>query len=294
MSFSLRPGSAAIVSLIISFGAVACSEAEPISGGGGASSVAGSGGANDNSNAGGGSGSMNSSGGSGGSSMTGGAGGMSSGGAGGMSSGGTGGMSSGGTASVADAGVLDASFSIADAGVDAASLPFDISSPDFDDNEGCGPDGNGPGACGLFANDNTSFGADVSPAFNWTPGPAGTQSYALVMHDLNFIQNGLPFTHWVLWNIPASELGLTAALPSGEQPGIPAANTQQLSVRGDNGYAGSGGPGNVYEFVLYALSTPTFDPGGATVQRDVELALVASANVLAAATMRGRSDPQSQ
>ncbi|HTV22980.1 MAG TPA: hypothetical protein VMG12_30025, partial [Polyangiaceae bacterium] len=112
-----------------------------------------------------------------------------------------------------------------------------------------------------FPDDNVVLGdaENVSPAINWTGAPAGTQSFAIALHDLTFIQGNSPFTHWVMWNIPGNNLtGLPAELPQGVMPGVPAANTQQYSFPDTRGYTGSGACGNVDEFVPYALSTPTF------------------------------------
>jgi hypothetical protein len=94
-----------------------------------------------------------------------------------------------------------------------------------------------------------------------------------------------------MWNIPGSAMGLPANLPQGVMPGVPAINTQQYSFRDTRGYTGSGACGNVYEFVLYALSTATFTPPDAEDQNSVRDALDASDDVLATATIRARSDP---
>ncbi len=49
-----------------------------------------------------------------------------------------------------------------------------------------------------FPMQNTCAGANTSPELDWTPGPAGTMSYAVVLTDLT---NN--FVHWAIWNIPA-------------------------------------------------------------------------------------------
>lgn len=208
----------------------------------------------------------------------------------------SGSVGAGGGASVAaDAGAVepsgDASAPIAaDAG---AAVAFALSSPAFDDVEGCGP-GDAADVCDFFPNENTGLGDDtpnVSPAFDWVGVPEGTQSFAIAMHDLSFLMGGDPFTHWVMWNIPGSETGLPAELPGGAMPGVPAANTQQTSFRPDDSFAGSGACGNVYEIVLYALGTPTFTPSNPNSADQVEAELEASDAVLGTARMRGRSDP---
>lgn len=104
--------------------------------------------------------------------------------------------------------------------------------------------------------------------------------------------NNDPYTHWVMWNIPASSTGLPAELPAGTNPAPPApAGSAQVSIANNDGYTGSGACGNVYEFVLYALDTATFVPANTSSPDTVEAALEASSAVLGTATMRARSDP---
>lgn len=248
----------------------ACSDdAEPESGAGGTSSA-----------------------GRGGSAGVSGSGGSPEGGAGGTGGAGTSGSSAGGDSETGgDGGGGDG----ADAGADGGGeVPFTLSSPAFDHVPGCGP-GEDADLCDLFPLENTGLGdsPDVSPEFAWAGAPGETQSFAIALHDLSFTQGGDPFTHWVMWNIPASEEGLPAELPRGFEPGEPAEETRQVSFNEDNddGYSGSGACGNVYEFVLFALATPSFDPES-TDPDEVEDAIAGSDAVLATASMRARSNPE--
>ncbi len=205
-------------------------------------------------------------------------------------SGGGGDFGAAGSAGGGEAGSAGSAGSPPDAGDrDAATAAFSVSSPAFDSDEGCAPDNADP--CAFFPNENTQLGggASISPEINWVGAPAGTASFAIALHDLTFAPGDEPFTHWVMWNIPASAAGLPAALPGGAEPGVPAANTEQVNYMDTGGFLGSGGCGNVYEFVLYALSTPTFDPGS-TDSDAVQQALADSDDVLGTATMRARSD----
>jgi len=58
----------------------------------------------------------------------------------------------------------------------------------------------------------------TSPQLNWTAGPAGTKSYAIVFKDVTLTtatpMNELGY-HWAIWNIPASVRSLPRALASG-------------------------------------------------------------------------------
>jgi phosphatidylethanolamine-binding protein (PEBP) family uncharacterized protein len=202
---------------------------------------------------------------------------------------------SGGSAGASDAGAAgDGPASDAGAPGDAGSGSFALSSPAFESEPGCGPGAPAADACGLFPVENTGLGAgtvNVSPEFDWVGAPAGTLSFAIAMHDLVYMPQGEPFTHWVMWNIPGSATGLPAALPRGVSPGVPADDTRQTSFLEDDGFAGSGACGNVYEFVLYALDSATFEPAAPDDPDAVERALDDSDAVLATTTLRARSNP---
>ena len=233
-------------------------------------------------NPGGAAGSGSDQGGSSGSAGSGGGG--SSGSAGSAGSGGTGAAGSSGSGAGGNGGEGDAG-----PGPDAGAEAFVLTSPAFDDNPGCGPDNDDPDLCDLFPDENTGLGTaeNVSPQFDWTGAPAGTQSFVLALHDLSD-----PFGHWVVWNIPASATGLPAEFPRGEDPGVPTQDTHQIGYDADDiGYMGSGQCGNVYEFTLYALSTATFEPVSTDTPDDVQAELEASNDVIDTTTMRGRSDP---
>jgi Raf kinase inhibitor-like YbhB/YbcL family protein len=85
-----------------------------------------------------------------------------------------------------------------------ADAPFRLSSPDFTDNARLAPRFAGN------ASDNPNCsGENHSPALNWYDAPAGTRSFALLMHDPEGAK-GLGVTHLVAYNIPASSSGFTA------------------------------------------------------------------------------------
>jgi Raf kinase inhibitor-like YbhB/YbcL family protein len=158
-----------------------------------------------------------------------------------------------------------------------------VTSTAFANMPGCAA--NMAASCATFPVDNTSFGDNVSPPMIWTGAPAGTQSFVVLMQDLT---NGM--AHWVLWNIPASVTSLPENVPKASaMPAMPA-GSQQCSIGPGDGYFGSGACGNVYEFVIYALSIPTFSPTQATNQTQVRMQLQAlGAQILGTASMRARS-----
>jgi len=142
-------------------------------------------------------------------------------------------------------------------------------------------------ACPVFPKDNigTSIGgSNKSPELDWTAGPSGTLSYAIVLQDLTNATGGKPFVHWAMWNIPGDTRMLPAGLETTAMPSVPAGSSQK-SFQG-NGYQGSGKCGNVYEFVLYALTTATYS-GATNSQTAVRDALVATG--AATATLRAKS-----
>jgi para-nitrobenzyl esterase len=102
-------------------------------------------------------------------------------------------------------------------------------------------------------------GADIPPAFTqyrtntfpglaWTAGPAGTQSYAIIMQDGDG-RGANPILHWIAGNIPATVLKLDSAmttLPAGAANG----------GRGGRGYSGPrtpAGPKHRYHIQVFAL-----------------------------------------
>jgi Raf kinase inhibitor-like YbhB/YbcL family protein len=107
-----------------------------------------------------------------------------------------------------------------------------------------------------------------SPALAWKEAPAGTKSFALIMHDPDAPMAG-GFTHWVLFDLPAS----TSGLPEGFQPG-------SVGVSGNSGFrrAGYGGPCppsgvHHYHFMLSALDTASLGLAAGATKVDVEKAM---------------------
>jgi Raf kinase inhibitor-like YbhB/YbcL family protein len=98
----------------------------------------------------------------------------------------------------------------------------------------------------------TCEGKDVSPEFDWTDTPRETKSFVLILHDPDApMANG--FTHWVLYNIPASVNHIEANRPR-------AAKIAGLGIQGKNdagkiGYVGPCPPSGTHRYFvrLYAL-----------------------------------------
>jgi len=98
-------------------------------------------------------------------------------------------------------------------------------------------------------------GEGLSPAISWTNVPAGTQSFFLNMRDMDVARNKTTDdqAHWVVWNIPASAIGLPEGVPKGPKL---ANGAYQFSATGQmyrGPGAGANGPKHHYMFELYAL-----------------------------------------
>jgi Raf kinase inhibitor-like YbhB/YbcL family protein len=106
----------------------------------------------------------------------------------------------------------------------------------------------------------TGEGPDVSPPLAWRNAPAGTSSFALVCHDPDaplVTPQAYGFTHWVLYNIPAS----VGELREAEDRYTSGANSF-----GKRGYGGPMPPErhgvHHYYFWLLALREATSLPAG--------------------------------
>ena len=110
-------------------------------------------------------------------------------------------------------------------------------------------------------------GDNQSPDLSWSDAPAGTKSFALMVHDPDAPTGGAGWWHWVVYNIPASTTSLPAGVTS--DSGLPTGAVQGTT---DFGTAGWGGPcppegdeAHRYNFTVYALKVDKLElPAGAT------------------------------
>jgi Raf kinase inhibitor-like YbhB/YbcL family protein len=132
-------------------------------------------------------------------------------------------------------------------GTTEPTRPFMLASPKVDEG-------------GMIGLEFRCTGANVTPSFDWFPGPAGTQSYAITL-----IHVGSQSVHWVLWDIPATTLTLPEKIAREAMPATPAGSKQiKPNIDGATwyGYTGPcpGGADQSYTFSLYALDVATL-PG---------------------------------
>ena len=137
---------------------------------------------------------------------------------------------------------------------DAARAGFALLSPEATDG-------------GQLPKDFTGDGESATLPLGWTGAPAGTRSFAVIMHHID--PEGKAKWYWVLYNIPAD----TTNLPK---------NVKKVGTLGNNSVNGrqeyapphSKGPGaKTYVYTVYALSAPVqLELKPAEVSRDVLLA----------------------
>lgn len=124
----------------------------------------------------------------------------------------------------------------------------------------------------------TCDGSGTSPDLSWTDAPSGTQSFMLLVLDVD----AADFVHWGVKNISASATSVAA-------DGVPTGGTEFLN---DFGLPGWGSPcppfedaAHTYVFTLYALDTDSVS--SSTVS---EALTEISDNILDAATLSGEYD----
>ncbi len=109
----------------------------------------------------------------------------------------------------------------------------------------------------------TCEGEDISPELLWSDAPPETKTFALVIHDPDAPRAG-GFTHWVLYNIPASSNGLPENVKHGDD--LPGGGMQGVNDAGKQGYMGPCPPSGRHRYFvrLYALDAELMIPRGAT------------------------------
>ena len=66
----------------------------------------------------------------------------------------------------------------------------------------------------------TQYQGNTFPGLEWTKGPSGTKSYAIIMQDPDIAIRGNPVLHWTMMNIPATVTKLEAGMtPEGKPAG---------------------------------------------------------------------------
>lgn len=132
-------------------------------------------------------------------------------------------------------------------------------------------------------------GQNVSPAVMWKNAPAGTRSFALMVHDPDAPTGGAGFWHWVVVDLPVGTSLIAQGAGTADGKRLPAGARQ---IPTDFGTAGWGGPcppegdkPHRYNFTVYALKVDKLDlPANATASLT---GFMVNANTLARATFTG-------
>jgi Raf kinase inhibitor-like YbhB/YbcL family protein len=98
----------------------------------------------------------------------------------------------------------------------------------------------------------TCEGENNSPDISWSDAPKGTVSFVLLLHDPDAPRPG-GFTHWAVYNIPATVGQITEHAPAKEI--LEGIGMQGVNDAGKIGYMGPCPPSGEhrYFFYLYAL-----------------------------------------
>lgn len=215
-------------------------------------------------------------------------------GGGGAGGGGAGGGGSGGSAPHADA-AIDAQAGGAGGTVEPDVATDATVEPDAADD--VTTPGDGPVAGGPFALSSSEFkngdtidvmyrcppNANLSPPLSWTPGPAGTKSYAVTLAHTNTV-------HWQLWDIPGDVTSLPKDVAKVAMPPVPAGSKQ--SSTGTNGVMTPGYIGpcpttpavSMYQYTVYALKVANL-PGVTPASSPAAVTAALKANTLATAML---------
>jgi Raf kinase inhibitor-like YbhB/YbcL family protein len=134
----------------------------------------------------------------------------------------------------------------------------------------------------------TCDGKDVSPPLAWSGVPEAARSLALICEDPDAPRG--TWTHWVIFDIPASVKELGEGLPAQERVKVTAGGETALQGKNDFGKIGYGGPcppsgSHRYFFRIYALDTElALGPG--TTRQDLLRSI--KGHILAEGELMGR------
>ena len=106
---------------------------------------------------------------------------------------------------------------------------------------------------------------NISPPFSWAGAPAGTQSFALILHDPDAPREG-GFTHWIIYDIDPDLQQIDENVPKKEK--VAGLGNQGRNDGGSIGYMGPCPPSGTHRYIarIYALDAKLNLPPGASSQ----------------------------
>lgn len=130
--------------------------------------------------------------------------------------------------------------------------------------------------------------APVSPALAWENAPAGTMSFAIIMHDPDTApgKSSTDILHWMAFNIPATVHALPEGVPNIAM--LPDGTIQPNARNGKPGFMGPGAGAPLYHHYtieLFALDT-RLDLGADATRAQVITAM--DGHVIGKAAIEGR------
>jgi hypothetical protein len=101
----------------------------------------------------------------------------------------------------------------------------------------------------------TQNGENVSPPVQWSKGPTGTRSFAILVEDAG-VNRAEPIAHWVIYDLPSTLRTLSSGVPADAT--LENGAKQGKNVAGKPGYIGPKPPAgqtHPYHFEIFALNT---------------------------------------
>jgi Raf kinase inhibitor-like YbhB/YbcL family protein len=96
----------------------------------------------------------------------------------------------------------------------------------------------------------------VSPKIDWSGAPAGTMTFALILHDTDVDIQGDDVLHWAIFNIPGTATGLPEKIAN--TPELPDGSRQLNNIGRSSGFFGPCPPApTVHHYIIeaYALDS---------------------------------------
>jgi len=115
---------------------------------------------------------------------------------------------------------------------------------------------------GIMPSKYTADGQNVSPPLSWTYAPDGTQSYVLIVDDLDAPGGG--WTHWIVYDISAGRTSLAEGAGAQGSGSLPSGAHHGTNSWSNSYYQGPDPASGVhrYAFSLYALDISQLNPAG--------------------------------
>ena len=129
----------------------------------------------------------------------------------------------------------------------AQANAFELKSPDIS--------AQGPIAEKFVFNSFGCKGENVSPALEWTDPPAGTKSFAVLVHDPDAPTGGAGFWHWIVTDIPASAHGLAQGAGTPDGKGLPPARNSSTATSANPGGAAPARRPDMAHIIMFSRFT---------------------------------------